>query len=224
MKLNLNFNKKIEIHEIGFLYIYTYIYIYTMNEKPLLTFCFNTEADIWQQDMWNNQLFNRVYDVLAQRTNQVFPIPEPVIDESQLKRIQDEQNQLNANCCNPMGEQYKICGLFYAPIRPDDDSSVKSIYNSHYREVYPPPEPTNIRDVCMETDLFFGLGTPWTKDCLTIDEARQLSGNKKSSNRNLYRTYHSHEVNRSQYPNIDRNMFNNVTKEIYNSIDDRNDF
>jgi hypothetical protein len=192
--------------------------------KPLLTFCFNTEAQIWEQDMWNNQLFNRIHDVLAQRTNQVFPIPEPVKEEVELRRIQDEQNQLNANCCNPGGGQYVICGLSYGPIRPDDNFDVKSIDNPHYRQIYPKHETANVRDVCLETELRYGLDTPWTKDCLTIDEAQKLSKDKMTSNRLLYREYHSNEVNQLQYPNVDRNMFNNVTKEIYKTIDDRNKY
>jgi len=193
-------------------------------DKPLLTFCFNTEAEIWDQDMWNNQLFNRVHDVLAQRTNQIFPFPESTTEEIYLKRIQNEQNELNANCCNPIGGQYAICGLSYAPLRPDDNNNVKPIYNSHYKMMYPTHEPTNIRNVCTESDLFFGLDTPWTKDCLTIDEAQRINKGNKESNRKLYRKYHANEIHHSTYPNADGNMFNNTTKEIYNSIDDRNRF
>jgi hypothetical protein len=182
--------------------------------RPLLTFCFNADGQIWEQDMWNNQILYRVHDILAQRTNQIFPHPEPVLDENCLLKIQTAQNQ----------QSRPKCGLTPFPLRPDDNSILKSPYNSHYKMAYPPHQQTNIRDVDIESDLFMTVDTPLNRDCLTIDEARNLETGIQESNRQLYKTFHKHEIHSPAYPNLDRTIFDNVTKEIYSSVDTRNRF
>lgn len=194
------------------------------HDKPLLTFCFNTEAQIWEQDMWNVRVFNRVHDVLAQRTNQIFPFPEITANDACFKKIQIAQNQLNADCCNPEGGPYAICGLYKQPIQPTDEYHIKPLFNTHYEMVYPTNQLTNIKDVTLESDLIFGVDTPWTADCLTLDQATNLEKCHSEANKQLYRQFHSGEINSSRYPNDDRTIFNNVTREIYNSIDNRNQY
>lgn len=206
-----------------------YITTFGDNSRPLLTFCFNTEAQIWEQDMWNSQIFNRVHDVLAQRTNQIFPIPEPTLDEPCLRKIQIAQDELNANCCNPgppegQGGQYAICGLDTKPISPTDNHAIKPLYNTHYRMTYPMPETQNLRNVSVESDLFFALNTPWNTDSMTISQVQDLETTRPHSNKLLYRKYHAPEAQKSCYPDQNATLFGNITKEIYNTIDDRNKF
>lgn len=193
-------------------------------DKPLLSFCFNTDAQIWEQDMWNNQLSNRVHDVLAQRTNEIFPFPEKTSSQTCLKNIQIAQNKLNAECCNSDGTQYAICGLYKPPIQPTDEYHLKPRLNTHYQMRYPVHNLANIRNINIESDLLFPISTPWTADCLTIDQATNLSKCSQDDNRQLYREFHKPEINNSRYPNDDRTMFNNVTREIYSSIDNRNQY
>ena len=190
--------------------------------RPLLSFCFNADDDIWEQDLWNKQLFNRVHDVLAQRTNQVFPIPEPTMDEVCLFRTQSEQNNLNQECNN--NHQGYLKPLTQIPLRPDDTPVLASTYNSHYKMAYPPHQMTNLRTIETESDLFFTMNTPYNQDCLDENDVERLKSGHMESNRQIYRKYHKNEVNASIYPNTDRTIFDNVTKEIYNTIDDRNRF
>lgn len=194
-----------------------------MNYKPLITFCFNTDGDIWEQDMWNNQLFNRVHDVNAERTNQIQPFPEQTIHEVCHARVQRAQDELDLNCCNPDGGRMTLSKRIDCPIKPDDHYTVKSKYSSHYIMNYPKHKQINIRDIDKESELKT-LGVPLTYDCLTIDETRCLEDLKSNSNRQIYRGFHKTEVDKSCYPNLDIRMFHNTTKEIHNTIDDRNKF
>lgn len=187
------------------------------NDKPLITFCFNTDGDIWEQDMWNNQLFNRVHDVLSQRTNQIQPRSRPTSEEACFGRIQMAQDELDDR--TRTDQHFKI----NESIRPDDNFNVKSVYNNHYRMGIPKHQITNIRDIPAESDLYT-LGIPLTNDCMSLGEAQKLEEHRRPSEKHLYRTYHSHEVNSPCYPNLDRSIFHNTTKEIYNTIDNRNQY
>lgn len=184
------------------------------NDKPLISFCFNETGDIWDQDMWNNQIFNRTYDVLAQRTNQIQPFPESTSNELCFKRIQNLQNQLNPYC-NDLN--------YTRPIEPNDNYDIKSIYNTHYQLAPKQHQMVNLRNTENESELWT-LGRPWTKDCPSQAEIQELRACRLDSNRELYRQFHKEEVNSSCYPNADRHMFHNTTKEIYNSVDNRNQF
>ena len=189
------------------------------NGRPLITFCFNTEGDIWEQDMWNNQLFNRVHDVLSQRTNQIQPRPRPTIEEACFCCIQTAQDELDKNTCTDTDTDFKM----NKPIRPDDNFNIKSVYNNHYRMGVPKHQMTNIRQIQTESDLYT-LGVPWTNDCMSLTEAQKFEEHRKPSGKHLYRTYHNHEVNSPCYPNLDRSIFHNTTKEIDNTVDNRNQY
>ncbi len=179
-------------------------------DKPLLTFCFNTEAEIWEQDMYNNQLFNRVHDVLSHRTNQIFP---------NTNNNENKLNQSKHNYSNLKQNNYIMSQSFNKNIDLNDN------FNESYNSIpYPKLDHSNLMNTNLENDLIYGLNTPLMKECLTINEAININDGNKNSNRRLYRKYHSNEINHSQYPNIDNNLFNNVTKEIYKTIDDRNKF
>lgn len=147
--------------------------------KPLLTFCFNVDNQLWEQDLRNNQLFNRIYDMNDAKKNQVWLHPQQTSHNYYLS------NQIN----NKLEYADKICGT---------------------------------KNIKIESNLIFPKNTPLTKDCLTIEEALNLTDLQSSSNRQIYQKYHRHEVNSPSYPNLDRNIFDNTTKEIHNSIDDRN--
>ena len=148
------------------------------NDQPLITFCFNANNQLWEQDMWNNQMFNRLLDVKAEHHSQVFPRPEPTINR--VKFVIDKNV-------------------------PKTQSS--------------PP----LKNIDTESTLIF-TNNPLTKDCLSLTDAQNLHNNKSLHLRQLYRDYHSHEVNFSSYPDFDTKIFDNTTKEIYKCEDFRNQF
>ena len=128
-----------------------------------------------------------------------------------------EQNDLARQTCE--NNNFKLS----QPIRPDDNYNVQSVYNNHYRMGVPKHQMTNIRNVQLESDLYT-LGTPWTNDCMSLTEAQTLEKHRHTSGKHLYKEYHAHEVNSPCYPNLDRSIFDNTTKEIYNTVDHRNQY
>lgn len=80
---------------------------------------------------------------------------------------------------------------------------------------------TNLRNINIENNLFL-ITTPIDSDVITTDQIKKLEQDKYSINQQLYRTYHTKEVNSLCYPNIDRQVWDNTTKAFYNTIDNRN--
>ena len=148
--------------------------------KPLTTFCFNINNQLWEQDLRNNQLFNRIHDMNDIKKNQIWLHPE-----------QTSHNHLLNQISNKVENTNKI---------------------------------SETKNINIESNLIFPENINMTKDCLTIDEAVNLNNLRPLSNRQIYQRYHKHEVNSPSYPNLDRNIFDNTTKEINNSIDNRNQF
>ena len=148
------------------------------NTQPLITFCFNADNQLWEQDMWNNQMFNRLLDVKAPQQTQVFPRPESTINRRTIAINQT---------------------------------------------VTPKQSPPPLKNIDTESTLIF-TNNPLTKDCLSLTDAQNLHNNKSLHLRQLYKDYHSHEVNFSSYPDLDTKIFDNTTKEIYKCEDFRNQF
>lgn len=179
-------------------------------------FC-STTHDIWIQDCWNNQLLTRVYDVLNQRTNQIFPFAEatnlPIIG-IQLQNTQECLDQRSPpNCSNS--------GHLIQTIRPDDPLTLCPKDNTHYRLIWPNHSVKNLPNSQISNQLWYGLGVPWTQDILSTEENNYLSKSQNPSNQLLYRYYHQPEMSKTCYPNIDRTLFGNVTKAINHTHDTR---
>jgi hypothetical protein len=179
----------------------------------LLPYCTNEQSEIWERDLWNQQLIHRVTDVLAQRTNQVFPIPEPVVFALDLCKIQEAQERLNRCGCDHNT---------YLPNRPDDHVDVQSVYNTHYRASYPKNNMTNIRNVPVENDLRFGLDVPWVQDLISSKEWDKLRRQSFDAVDQIYPDEPLRQIDFCDYPNSGRMVFNNVSKAFYNTPDDRN--
>lgn len=79
---------------------------------------------------------------------------------------------------------------------------------------------SDIRNINVESMLFLNDKVD-RRDAITLDEAQNLNKNKYQSNQQLYRTYHNHEINSPCYPNMDRSIWDNTTKAIYQTIDER---
>lgn len=189
---------------------------FTGKRKPLVTFCFN-QGDIWEQDMWNNQLFNRHHDILAQRTNQIQPFPESTGANICFTRVQEHQNRLDKDCC-PRGYPLKMKYL----AQPDDYHSLTSQLNTHYLMDYPKHQMNNIRDLDDESRLKT-LGDYLDRDNFKDHESQWINNDKKrrQSNQSIYRDFHQNEV-KSMSSRCEDRFFDNTTKEIYNTTDKRN--
>ena len=146
-----------------------------MSNNSPITFCFNAENQLWEQDMWNNHLLDRLFSNECV-TNAFIPRPQSATNKNNFKT-----------------------------------------------EPQWTPQASTLKNVEQESSLIYNK-KPITKDCLTLDEARNLINSKKESQTLLYRTYHSHESTQSTYPNINRSMFDNTTKNIHNSSDQRNKY
>lgn len=66
--------------------------------KPLVTFCFNINNQLWEQDLANDQLFNRIYDVHTSRKNQISSIPRQSLENYYQKHTSNGQTY-NQNVC-----------------------------------------------------------------------------------------------------------------------------
>ena len=100
----------------------------------------------------------------------------------------------------------------------------KFVYSQH---VFEPPTTTNtksvqpdLRNVDLESRLQWRDNHD-RRDTITLSEAQKLQQGSYSSNQQLYRMYHAHEIHSPCYPNLDRSAWNNTTKEIYNTADHR---
>ena len=147
------------------------------NNQPLVTFCFNAENQLWEQDMWNNQLLNRSLDSRLPQQSQFLPRPEPTVSRQKFTKDQPTTKPLT--------------------------------------------QPT--KNVNIESTLIHGQGT-LNKDCISLAEAQNLNSFKLENAQQLYRKFHSPEIDRSGYPDRDKKIFDNTSKEIYNSTDIRNQF
>lgn len=79
---------------------------------------------------------------------------------------------------------------------------------------------SDIRDINVESMLFLNDKLD-NRDAMMLDEVQNLTKNQYQSNQQLYRTYHNHEINSPCYPNMDRSIWDNTTKAIYQTIDQR---
>jgi hypothetical protein len=163
--------------------------------------------DLWEQDLWNDHLLKRRYDVLAQRTNQIQPHPEPTLEHACYCRVQDSQVQLDAHNDTISCSQQKS-DLLTDPADSHHDQI--SRYNTHYAMTYPQHRQANIRHIDTESSLRT-LGTPWTNDCPTQSETQYVRSSSAPAGRQLYYQYHTPNTNQT------RSLFNNVSKEYYRS-------
>jgi hypothetical protein len=80
----------------------------------------------------------------------------------------------------------------------------------------------NLLEINKDNDLRWSLDTPLTHDCSNdISIKNDIDSPHKESNKLLYREYHKTEINCNVYPNMDKHMFNNTTKEMFNTHDTR---
>jgi len=80
-----------------------------------------------------------------------------------------------------------------------------------------------LRNTPIETHLF-GIDDTPNHDTITTKESLQLKKGQYKSNQQLYRMFHTQEVNSPCYPNIDQNAWNNTTKASYQTKDTRDQF
>jgi len=84
-----------------------------------------------------------------------------------------------------------------------------------YKSITDNAEATAIRNIDVESHLF-------TIDKQLINDACTITAEYKyASNKQLYRTYHKHEVNSPCYPDIDIMAWNNTTRAIHQTVDKR---
>jgi hypothetical protein len=127
--------------------------------------------------------------------------------------------------------------------------SLKSDYNPYDQIILPSHDSVNLLNIRQESRLIFPLNAPQipidclkpatqrfplnvamsaphiaNRDCLTAQQIESLKRQRNASNRQLFQDYNRGEIRNSAYPNIDRNMFDNTSKELYKTRDDRNQF
>jgi hypothetical protein len=206
-------------------------------DRPLLSFCVNN-SNIWPQDLENIKLDHRVQDVLAQRTNQIYPHP---LSSSPCSNFAQEQIHLD-----PFGQkglQFPNC------VDQNGHPSLQSYYSPYEQIILPASDNVNLLNIRTESRLIFPLNAPnvpigcltnpdgnkarntdgmsrhvSNRDCLTPWQTENLKAQRNASNRQLFQDFNRNEIRNSMYPDIDRNMFDNISKEIYKTRDDRNDF
>ncbi len=199
-------------------------------DRPLLSFCVNN-SNIWPQDLENTKLSHRVQDVLAQRTPMFDPrpIPTSLCDNFAQQRV----------LLDPFGDkglQFPMC------VDSNGHPSLQSNYSPYEQIILPVNDTANLLDIRTESRLIFPLNAPQVpfdcvknpnianaphvsnRDCLTSQQIDTLKQQRQASNRQLFQDYNRSEARNSRYPDVDRNMFGNTSKEIYMTRDDRNDF